>query len=438
MLDGMDNHKSPVVALYFDALDLGDWAWRDYMDGKIGLSGTQKRNLFIPCALAQKGSSVLFMTNNIPSDAIPNIRQYQVKDFADALGRLRSLKHDVLIFSNREDAQTHIGLDVLSEGWSCPVIMSVGNGPSPAICRKVCKIQNLTVVCVSHVQADGLRDQSRQFFNKVQVVYAGGIASIANDLPEYWASKDPFRVCYVGSIVPEKGFHLLAKVWPAIREQCSCARLSVIGSARLYSRSYPLGAMGIAEEAYETELIRYFGPDPTQCGVRFHGLVAPSDYHRIVDRCSIGVVNPQWKGAIETFCNSAVELQSRGLAVVGGNAGGLRETVWNGKSGILVSSEQQLKNAILRLLRNPKTARKMGRNALIHASTFSSQGVVQSWESLIGAVIRGETLSVPPFSIRRADARVLLRESIRLLRLVPGCDRYIPTLAQVRLKCCKS
>ena len=71
---------------------------------------------------------------------------------------------------------------------------------------------------------------------------------------------DVNAITYIGSLVPQKGFHLLAEVWPTINEMYPNLYLNVIGSGNLYSSAAGLGELGIADPAYEEVIVRNLGP----------------------------------------------------------------------------------------------------------------------------------------------------------------------------------
>src|SRR6202035_206908 len=79
------------------------------------------------------------------------------------------------------------------------------------------------------------------------------------------------RAVYVGSLVPQKGFHRLARLWPRIRRACPTAELDVIGSSRAYQPNEQMGALGVASRSYENLILRYLRNDPAKYGVIFHG-----------------------------------------------------------------------------------------------------------------------------------------------------------------------
>ncbi|MCB6981976.1 glycosyltransferase, partial [Bacteroides uniformis] len=65
--------------------------------------------------------------------------------------------------------------------------------------------------------------------------------------------KRNLNVAYVGSLVPAKGFDLLASAWPAVLAKVPDAQLFVVGSGKLYNRNSVLGKWNIADEKFENK-----------------------------------------------------------------------------------------------------------------------------------------------------------------------------------------
>ena len=99
-------------------------------------------------------------------------------------------------------------------------------------------------------------------------------------VPQSSSARKDLRAVYVGSLVPQKGFHRLARLWPSIRRACPNAELDVIGSSRVYHHDQQLGALGVASPSYEKLILRYLRNDPAEYGVLFHGKMSTEKYER--------------------------------------------------------------------------------------------------------------------------------------------------------------
>jgi glycosyltransferase involved in cell wall biosynthesis len=95
------------------------------------------------------------------------------------------------------------------------------------------------LVCVGREELDLLRDHPVIY--KTTCIYNGIQPSIY--APEQHIIGDGTTVVYLGSLVREKGFHILARVWPKVKARVPDACLKVIGSGKVYNEApvRPLG-----------------------------------------------------------------------------------------------------------------------------------------------------------------------------------------------------
>jgi len=69
------------------------------------------------------------------------------------------------------------------------------------------------------------------------------------------------------------------------------------------------------------------------------------------------------KSIREGFNLSVTEAMWKGKAVIGGNVGGIKLQIENGKNGFLVSSPKEAAKRIVQLIKNPQLAEKLGEAA---------------------------------------------------------------------------
>ena len=372
----------------------------------------------------------MLFVRQAPEDSAGPLVTRRVAGILDAIACARGANADVALFVDTMDEQMLLGM-TSCEVQRLPVVVWCQNGPNPANadafwkstwCRRV--------VVVSATQADDLRDHP--IFSKASVIYN----SLRPFAPSPARPRDPNVVCFLGSLTPSKGFHHLARAWPAIRAQHPAARLVVVGSGRLYDRAASLGPLGIAEESYEWEqLIPHLGAnraDAAARGVTFHGLLTHEEIGRLLPSIGVGVVNTNCHGSGETFCVSAVEFESAGVPVIGARRGGLLETVCNGRTGLLIDNEQQLAAAVVSLLKNPARANAMGDAGRMFVERFSADLIQQRWIQVLGEVMRGVPPQQIPLSLDRLSARTVAREVVRQARRAPWLGPRLPTLRRIR------
>lgn len=228
-------------------------------------------------------------------------------------------------------------------------------------------------------------------------------------------------VCFLGSLVPQKGFHLLADVWSQINSKYPNSKLYVIGSSELYGKQSCKGKFSIAEKTYEERIFRALSPQDES--VVFLGNLNREEREAVFKKCLLGVVNPS--GATETFCLSAVELQHYGIPVVSANKFGLKDTIVHRETGLLVRNRFQLRQAILRLLRNNKLRAKMSTSAVVHVkSKYGISKVTTLWLNFLDAIEHGNS---PQFSI---DLSPRIPNS--LYKSVGKINRYVRIISRGR------
>jgi glycosyltransferase involved in cell wall biosynthesis len=420
------------VGFYLDTSHLASWNWTDVLRGRVPLSGTDGTTFRIVHALAnQSAAEIAFLTTNpgMTPSATP-ASQITVDDFVEAVHRARAHNLDVLVFNDADRPEVRNGVR-LAEQLRQPCIAWCHNGPWRKMAQLYSQLEVIRrVVCVSHVHADLYRE--KDVFRKIEVVYNG------INTQRYRGENsqgDSQTVCYVGALTQSQGFHDLVQAWPRVQDSHPEARLLVVGSPRLYDRSAELGPLGVASPDYErSSLIPYLGTSLEDAEKRFRiafmGLLSPNQVRDVMQSSLVGVVNPNTqKGALETFCVTAVEMQATETAVVGGRRRGLRETIQNGKTGILIDTSDQLASTLSRLLNQPTKARRMGKRGRKWVShTFDLSRVVEHWTDLLEATVQGRPPDPPSFSFKRATTKTFLREGIRQIHSLAGEGNRITAL----------
>ncbi|HET7321611.1 MAG TPA: glycosyltransferase family 4 protein, partial [Longimicrobiaceae bacterium] len=92
-----------------------------------------------------------------------------------------------------------------------------------------------------------------------------------------------------------------------------------------------------------------------------------------------------------------LEAAACGTATVASESPGLRESVVNGRTGLLVphGSEAALADAMAELARDPERMRTLGADAADFARSFSWERCASETEAHLRAVVEGEGAGVP-------------------------------------------
>jgi len=214
-------------------------------------------------------------------------------------------------------------------------------------------------------------------------------------------------VTYLGSMVPQKGFHLLAEVWPQIHDLNPSLRLKVIGSGNLYDANAKLGDFGIASSEYEFEFLRNLGDSLTS--VDFLGKIDSRQKNAIIADSYLGIVNPS--GYTEICPASALDFQALKVPVISVRKFGLIDTVKQNQTGILVKNYTKMPNAINHLIENENLRNEMSlkcKDFII--AEFSFETIVEEWYSLISNLVNDTSTPI----IARNDLLTLSDRAIYL------------------------
>jgi glycosyltransferase involved in cell wall biosynthesis len=229
------------------------------------------------------------------------------------------------------------------------------------------------------------------------------------------------NVVYIGSLIPAKGFHLLANAWKEIVKEVPEAELFVIGSGKLYDRSSKLGYYQLADESYEKIFIKDILIDgKIMPSVHFLGTLG-SEKDQILTKCKVGVPNPS--GNTETFGISAVEMQLMGCTITTIKCPGYLNTVHS--TNLLYSNKSQLTKSVIKLLKQENHNEQYPQIYKFISDNFSFQNVIERWEFEIYNV----NTCVEPNSIVENNFHLkIMKEKLRILKLKLPFTNKIPPI----------
>jgi glycosyltransferase involved in cell wall biosynthesis len=204
------------------------------------------------------------------------------------------------------------------------------------------------------------------------------------------------HVAFIGALSETKGFHHLLAAWPLVLEQMPDTILDVFGSLALHQPSAKTGTTGVMAAEFED---RYWRPFVNRVGekrttqIHFRGSINRRELIGELLHTRVVVVNPNLSGSTETFCLSALEAEACGAPVVGAAADGLLETVADGRSGLLIRTQErrELADAIVRLLRDDELWKTLSAGAREHAVQYGSpRAEAERWVEMVGRMTAGK------------------------------------------------
>lgn len=369
------------IGFFFDNSNLRQTDFGQPWEGNPGTGAGAYLHVAIPYFIGKYAGpsveTIIFaphinlLPSDVPCQAAPSL--------IHAARQAKAMGVDYFVFRSGHHEVEGI-LDTLDELQ----LSSIGRAaltPHPEYARRMAKSTAFkTLVCVGREQYDYLMDSP--LYKKLAYIDNGVHVGSCSDGPA--PAKDPRLVAYMGAMVPQKGFHVLAQAWPKVLRRVPDARLSVIGSVTIYNENWKLGPLGVAGEQYErTRIMPYLcQPDGSlHPSVTFHGQLGKEKYD-ILQKALIGVANPT--GQTETCCVSAVEMAACGTAVVTGAYYALLDTIHHDKTGLLGRGVDALAANICTLLENPDRAVALGEAGYRRAlDQYDFSVVVPKWIDLL-------------------------------------------------------
>jgi glycosyltransferase involved in cell wall biosynthesis len=262
---------------------------------------------------------------------------------------------------------------------------------------------------------------------KSDEVNAGVLANVNMEGVPY--AQRPLYVTYIGSLVPQKGFHVLAKAWTQVIQVCPDAVLNVIGTGKLYNRNSQLGSFGIADANYEKEFMPYLIDENEKLlpSVKFRGILG-TEKNKILENTRVGVPNP-W-GKTETFGYTAVELQACGALVTTVKCPGYLETVAP-HGGILYDNQKKLDKVLAQTIVTllEKDENNYDETLKFLELNFDSHIVAAQWNQLFMDIVN-EKIQVPLPIQRNANFRMKKWKEInrKIKNRIPFGYKILPSL----------
>lgn len=227
------------------------------------------------------------------------------------------------------------------------------------------------LVAVSEAEAETIRTRLRADPRRISIVLPGVDGSVFRPSGGATRPRHPYVVA-AARVQPLKGLDLaieaLARVDPAIRPS-----LVIAGDASSEAGGYPEELRGLADRLGLGEAVRFVGPQSrADLAFLFRGAVA--------------VLVPSHS---ETYGLVALEGSASGVPVIAAAAGGLREAVVHGETGVVLESRDPDVWAaeITRVLTDPAYAGALAAAGREHAERLSwersAEGLVAVYRSLL-------------------------------------------------------
>lgn len=345
-------------------------SWEDLEVGNPGMGGTQYTTLCLAKELSKLDNYHIKIAckSSLQLNSLIEVHQLTIEQAVD----FAEMNSFILVYRPTINFDSEL-LQKLST-TTASVIAWAHVGPSQRTLRLLSSMKS-----VKRVVALGERELISWFDNPV--ISKSTLIRNGHHIPRQDSGyeTDVNAITYIGSLVPQKGFHLLAEVWPTINKMYPNLYLNVIGSGNLYSSAAGLGKLGIADPAYEEVIVRNLGPSLKS--VRFLGKLGGEAKNSKVATSYIGIINPS--GNTENCPLSALDFQSLSVPVLSARKYGVIDTVKHKHTGVLFRNYKELPEQLHRIIQHPNYRQYLAGNCLPFVEErFNFPEVVREWDSL--------------------------------------------------------
>lgn len=419
------------VGFYINNSQFSQVDCRNVIEGNPGIGGTWHLFLIVASQLALRDNNldvILYVQKN--TGLLPeNLNIIEVGSNVDALEHADSIGVDYMVLNLFHFPWITYDFSRLISNLR--IIVWCHNFASNK--ELVCLAKNERVeriINVSREQMDLYRDHVA--FPKMDYIF-NCVPFSSTDIEE--GKKNPFCdrkhiVTYMGSLVTQKRFHVLASIWPDILKKVPDAELYVIGNGKVHDSNVELGRYGIATADYESLFMPFLTDSNGNIleSVHFMGNMG-IEKNKILQFTKVGVPNPT--GLTETFCLCAVEMQSMGAVVTAMKSPGYFDTFVN---GTLVNNRSALKDSIVNLLLS-KCDYKDCNAELIRL--FSVENSIRKWEAILSRKQLNEINEVKNIFYRLKWLKELIRkgkEKKILPQQMPSIEIFLAMWDKVVMK----
>ena len=185
--------------------------------------------------------------------------------------------------------------------------------------------------------------------DKIKIVYNG----ISNNYKPDWKKKSSYpHILYLGRLKKYKQLDHLIRAMKIVKKEVKDAKLSIAGS-------------GDIEEELK-KIVEEIGLNET---IKFHGYVNEEKKKHLMQSAWIFVITSRKEG----WGLTVIEANACGTPAIAYNVPGLRDSIRNGETGLLVDKNNidNLAEAIIKVLKDEKLREKLSKNALKWSKNFS-------------------------------------------------------------------
>jgi glycosyltransferase involved in cell wall biosynthesis len=230
------------------------------------------------------------------------------------------------------------------------------------------------LIAVSNWQRDTLCERSGFPIEKAAVIYNG----VMPELFDQKAERVPNRIIFTAA--PYRGLALMMRIFREVIKDFPEVELQVYSGMKIYDTDRPFAGPQLSELEF---IKRQFAADKR---VSFFGNVLQSELAAALTQATIWAYP---NIIFETFCITALEAMAAGCVPIASGISALPETI--GEFGVLINEDvgsdeyvKSFKDTLLRFLKRPEDAKKLGSKARQRAlSHFTWEKVTDRFVELL-------------------------------------------------------
>jgi|WetSurMetagenome_2_1015567.scaffolds.fasta_scaffold00068_4 glycosyltransferase involved in cell wall biosynthesis len=194
------------------------------------------------------------------------------------------------------------------------------------------------------ISASTRDDLQNMGFKDITIIHCGIDIEPLSEIPE---KEESLSLIYLGRIKNTKNPEDAIKAFLFIQKAVPGARLRVVGDGPLLP-----------------DLKEKYG----DCaGISFHGFVEPSEKYELLKKSHFMLIPSLREG----WGITVIEANALGTPAIGYNVPGLRDSIVDGKTGMLVCNFEEMAEQVMTLWPDRKRREDLGHNALAWARTFT-------------------------------------------------------------------
>lgn len=404
------------VAFYLNNTNISDVDFTHIEDGNPGVGGSEFSCVLIANELCKRNNidTILLVSKD---GKFPSTLKYTIcENLIQAIKKYHNTIELFILDSK------YFNDSIAKEFPSTKFMLWVNNKMNLKIMQRYAAMPNIIkFIHVGREMYDLYRDS--WMFSKMTYIFNAIPLSFLDKMKPVLLEQRSNKVIYIGSLIPTKGFHLLAKAWPQIVKAIPNAELFVIGSGKLYNRNAKMGYYNIAEKSYEDIFMPYLINEKKEIldSVHFMGILGKAKY-KIMKECKVGVPNPS--GISETFGYTAIEMALMGCLVTSMKCPGYIDTIF--ETNHLYTNSHQISQYVINLLNQNNCDEKYKVELQYIINNFSIDSVIPKWEDLL---LNYEKEFIYPPSLRSSYHHKKIKEFIHL---------HIPNHIKKHLPCIES